>query len=68
MPPDSLERSEVELHEATPAGFSLGTILDDDNENLEHPDFKDKPEGGWDEETKEEGAAQGFCIECEGTH
>ncbi|THH02132.1 hypothetical protein EW026_g662 [Hermanssonia centrifuga] len=65
MPPDSLERSEVELHEATPAGFSLGTILDDDNENLEHPDFKDKPEGGWDEETKEEGAAQGFCIECE---
>lgn len=49
------------------AAFSLATILDEDNEHLEHPDFKDKPEGGWDEETQEIELAQGYCVECEGT-
>lgn len=49
------------------AAFSLATILDEDNEHLEHPDFKDKPEGGWDEEAQETEAVHGYCIECEGT-
>lgn len=47
-----------------PAVFSLNAILANDNENLEHPAFKGKPEGGWDEETGT-GALEGFCVECE---
>lgn len=50
---------------ATPA-FSLETILNDKSETLEHPDFQQQPEGGWDEESTERVAAEGFCIECEG--
>jgi hypothetical protein len=46
--------------------FSLATILNEENDQLEHPDFKDRPEGGWDEEGKDTQAAEGFCIECEG--
>ncbi|KAI0340746.1 hypothetical protein BDW22DRAFT_1397671 [Trametopsis cervina] len=46
-------------------GFSLATILGEDHEHLEHPDFKDKPQGGWDEEEKETEVAHGFCVECE---
>lgn len=46
--------------------FSIDTILNDDTETLEHPDFKDKPGGGWDEETKEGELPEGFCVECEG--
>ncbi|KAI0685027.1 hypothetical protein BC835DRAFT_1408963 [Cytidiella melzeri] len=61
------------LHVSDPAeigpqktgGFSLATILDEDNDQLEHPDFKDKPRGGWDEEVKDTEAAQGYCVECE---
>lgn len=49
------------------AAFSLATILDEDSEHLEHPDFKGKPEGGWDEEVKEGVVAQGYCVECEGS-
>ena len=47
--------------------FSLENILGD-HENLEHPKYReeDKPVGGWDEETIEKSAADGFCIECEG--
>ena len=50
---------------AAPTTFSLSTILNDGSENLEHPDFKDKAEGGWDEEVGT-GATEGFCVECEG--
>ncbi|KIP08323.1 hypothetical protein PHLGIDRAFT_35011 [Phlebiopsis gigantea 11061_1 CR5-6] len=50
---------------AAPSAFSLDTILSDKSETLEHPDFKDKPDGGWDEESTEHIAAEGFCIECE---
>ena len=51
---------------AAPAAFSLETILNDDSETLEHPDFKGEPEKGWDEESTERAASEGFCIECEG--
>lgn len=47
-------------------GFSLETILNDDGGTLEHPDFKGKPGGGWDEEAAENVVAEGFCVECEG--
>lgn len=58
--------SEAKLPEAAePSVFSLNTILNDAGENLEHPDFKDKLEGGWDEKTSV-GAAEGYCVECEG--
>lgn len=50
----------------TPSAFSLDTILNDNSETLEHPDFKDKPDGGWDEESTERTASEGFRIECEG--
>lgn len=53
---------------AAPSAFSLDTILSDKSETLEHPDFKDKSDGGWDEESTEHIAAEGFCIECEGEH
>lgn len=63
----SSAEAEQAANEAQTAGvFSLATILDEENDQLEHPDFKDKPKGGWDEEVKETEAAQGFCIECEG--
>lgn len=63
----SSSEAEQATNEAQTAGaFSLATILDEENDQLEHPDFKDRPKGGWDEEVKETEAAQGFCIECEG--
>lgn len=48
-------------------GFSLDNILSGDHDSLEHPTAKDAPEGGWDEESSEGVASQGFCVECEGT-
>lgn len=66
MSSESIEDETKPSESIAPTVFSLNTILNDDSENLEHPDFKDKPEGGWDEETGA-GAAEGFCVECEGT-
>lgn len=60
------EATEPAVENSDAPAFSLATILGEDHENLEHPDFKDKPGGGWDEEEREEVAAEGFCVECEG--
>ena len=63
----TLDTAEQAAHDKQNAGtFSLATILGEENDQLEHPDFKDKPQGGWDEEVKDTEAAQGYCIECEG--
>ncbi|GJE84529.1 hypothetical protein PsYK624_006050 [Phanerochaete sordida] len=64
MSSENIENEGKPPEATTTSTFSLNTILADDSENLEHPDFKDKPEGGWDEETSA-GAADGFCVECE---
>ncbi|EKM59771.1 uncharacterized protein PHACADRAFT_192148 [Phanerochaete carnosa HHB-10118-sp] len=64
MSSESIEKETKSPETTTPTTFSLNTILNNDSENLEHPDFKDKPEGGWDEEAGA-GAAKGFCVECE---
>lgn len=49
------------------ATFSLENILSN-HDDLEHPKYReeDKPAGGWDEDTAEKPAAEGYCIECEG--
>ena len=63
----TLDTAEQAAHDKQNAGtFSLATILGEENDQLEHPDFKDKPQAGWDEEVKDTEAAQGYCIECEG--
>lgn len=46
--------------------LSLEKILNDDNNDLEHPGLNGAPAGGWDEEVADTTAAHGFCIECEG--
>ena len=61
---DTAEQAALDKQNA--GTFSLATILGEENDQLEHPDFKDKPQGGWDEEVKDTEAAQGYCIECEG--
>lgn len=47
--------------------FSLENILSN-HDDLEHPKYReeDKPTGGWDEDSTEKPAAEGYCIECEG--
>lgn len=59
--------AEAKSEESASKAFTLDAILNGNNEELEHPDFVDKAEGGWDEDIKETEVAQGFCIECEGT-
>ncbi|KZP06726.1 hypothetical protein FIBSPDRAFT_763913 [Athelia psychrophila] len=46
--------------------FSLENILSN-HDDLEHPKYReeDKPTGGWDEDSTEKPAAEGYCIECE---
>jgi hypothetical protein len=53
--------------------FSLENILGANHEILEHPGLKqqelDAPTTaaeGWDEESANRPAAEGFCVECEG--
>lgn len=55
------------------AAFSLENILGDNHDTLEHPGLKqqelDAPTTaaeGWDEESVNRPAAEGFCVECEG--
>ena len=67
MTSDTADTSQNGVKDTANAAFSLATILDEDNEHLEHPDFKDKPEGGWDEEVPGGEVAQGYCVECEGS-
>lgn len=46
--------------------FSLENILGANHESLEHPGIEGAPASGWDEETPDTQAAEGFCVECEG--
>jgi hypothetical protein len=66
MSSERTEAGAIPPETAAPDAFSLDTILNGDAETLEHPDFKDKPETGWNEETKQGELAEGYCIECEG--
>ncbi|KAF9464797.1 hypothetical protein BDZ94DRAFT_1255278 [Collybia nuda] len=45
--------------------FSLENILGENHDAVEHPGMKGAPASGWDEETPEVGALEGFCVECE---
>ena len=56
MTSDAAEQSAANGAQNTGA-FSLATILDGENDQLEHPEFENKSEGGWDEELKETEAA-----------
>lgn len=66
-----MSTSELSTDTENPANgaFSLENILGASHETLEHPKFReeDKPAGGWDEESAELPAAEGFCVECEGS-
>ena len=68
MPPDGASNTDPATEEHGSKAFTLDAILNGDKETFDHPNFVEKAEGGWDEETKDEGAAQGFCVECEGTY
>lgn len=53
--------------------FSLDNILGDNHDKLEHPGLKQQEldalataAEGWDEESANRPAAEGFCVECEG--
>jgi hypothetical protein len=48
--------------------FSLENILGDEHESIEHTTINGELPAptGWDEETTESSATEGFCIECEG--
>ena len=67
MPPDSTDKAEAAAEEQGSKAFTLDAILNGDNDTFEASDIVDKAEGGWDEETKDEELAKGFCVECEGT-
>lgn len=58
-----------EGHDTKPAtnGFSLANILKGDDDNLEHPTFKDGTEES-DEDSSTAPVANGYCIECEGVY
>lgn len=55
---------------ASKGTFSLENILGEGHELVEHPGLADNAASaggsGWDEESTEKVAAEGFCIECEG--
>ncbi|KAF5359032.1 hypothetical protein D9758_004898 [Tetrapyrgos nigripes] len=47
-------------------GLSLKSILNDEHETNDNPDINGSEVAeGWDEESTEKPAAEGFCIECE---
>lgn len=46
--------------------FSLENILGENHDAVEHPGIKGAPATGWDEESPEVAAVEGFCVECEG--
>jgi len=55
------------------ATFSLENILGNNHDELEHPGLKQQEldahataAKGWDEESANRPAAEGFCVECEG--
>lgn len=55
------------------AAFSLENILGDNHDTLEHPGLKQQEldaattaAEGWDEESANRPAVEGFCVECEG--
>ena len=58
--------SKEHLERGEDGAFSLENILGDDHESLKHPGVLDGPALGWDEESQEEPAPEGFCVECEG--
>jgi hypothetical protein len=46
--------------------FSLKNILGNNHDSLEHPGANNVSAEGWDEESSENFAPEGFCVECEG--
>jgi hypothetical protein len=46
--------------------FNLENILGENHDAVEHPGTNGAPATGWDEETPEVAAVEGFCVECEG--
>jgi hypothetical protein len=46
--------------------FSLENILGENHDALEHPGTNGVSAAGWDEDTPENAAPEGYCIECEG--
>ena len=55
------------VNDSQETGHSLSRILDDESiEHLGHPQVKDAPAEGWDEETTGKMLEDGYCVECEG--
>jgi hypothetical protein len=55
------------LEDISDDAFSLKNILGNNHDSLEHPGANDLSPKGWDEESSEKFASEGFCVECEGT-